>query len=74
MSALRPLKPEKLLKLLGRLGFSVARQRGSHVFLRHADGRTTTVPMHSGEEIDRRLLRKILRDIAVLPEEFLKLK
>jgi predicted RNA binding protein YcfA (HicA-like mRNA interferase family) len=36
-------------RLLKQLGFDVVRQKGSHVFYRHADGRTTTVPNHAGE-------------------------
>ncbi len=31
----------------------------------HPDGRTTTIPVHSREEIDRRLLRKKAADINV---------
>jgi len=30
------------------LGFHEARQRGSHKQFKHADGRQTTVPFHSG--------------------------
>ena len=74
MPGLRPVKPFYLLKLLSKLGFAIVRRHGSHVFLRHPDGRTTTVPVHSGEEIDRHLLRKILRDIRITPEDFLKLE
>jgi hypothetical protein len=32
-------------KLLFRLGFKRVRQKGSHVFYRYPDGRTTTVPL-----------------------------
>ena len=44
-------------KLLQRLGFSAVRQKGSHVFYRHADGRTTTLPNHDGRDISRPLMR-----------------
>jgi predicted RNA binding protein YcfA (HicA-like mRNA interferase family) len=47
---------------LGRAGFVVARIKGSHHFLRHADGRVTVVPVHSGETIGPGLLSRILRD------------
>ena len=47
---------------LGRPGFVVARIKGSHHFLRHADGRVTVVPVHSGETIGPGLLSRILRD------------
>ncbi len=36
-------------KILRELGFERVRQKGSHVFYRHPDGRTTTVPDHAGE-------------------------
>jgi hypothetical protein len=45
-------------------------QRGSHVFYRHADGRTTTVPNHTGRDIARPLLREIIREIELTPEQF----
>lgn len=70
---LRPLPPEKVIKILKELGFLKIRQRGSHVFMRHPDGRSTVVPVHKGELIGRGLLRKIIRDIKLKKEEFLKL-
>lgn len=59
-------------KLLLFLGFEVVRQKGSHVFYRHLDGRTTTVPNHSGRDLARPLIREILREIDLTPDEFLK--
>lgn len=64
------VKAKQLLRALERLGFSVARQRGSHIFLKHADGRTTLVPRHGGEDIGRGLLRRILSEVKISPEEF----
>ncbi len=57
-------------KALLSLGFRPVRQRGSHVFYRHADGRTTTVPNHHGRDLARPLLREILREIELSPDEF----
>jgi len=54
-----------LIKALGKLGFEVVRTRGSHHFLRHADGRCTVVPVHRGETIGRGLLSQILRDCEI---------
>ena len=51
-----------LIAALKRAGFEVTRTRGSHHFLRHSDGRVTTVPVHAGETIGPGLLSKILRD------------
>jgi predicted RNA binding protein YcfA (HicA-like mRNA interferase family) len=47
---------------LRRIGFEVLRTKGSHHFMRHPDGRTTVVPVHSGETLGPGLLSKILRD------------
>jgi predicted RNA binding protein YcfA (HicA-like mRNA interferase family) len=57
-------------RVLARLGFSRVRQKGSHVFYRHQDGRTTTVPNYPGRDIARPLLREILKDIELTPEQF----
>jgi len=56
-------------KVLLYLGFQVVRQKGSHVFYRHPDGRTTTVPNHPGRDLARPLVREILREIELSPEE-----
>ena len=59
------------MSLLERLGFAEIRQRGSHKQFRHPDGRGTTVPFHSGQDISPTLLRKIARDIELTLEELL---
>lgn len=58
-----------LVAALGRVGFAVLRVRGSHHFLRHADGRSTVVPVHAGETIGVGLLSKILRDVGMSADE-----
>ena len=73
MSKLPLLKPKELIRILEKLGFQLIRQKGSHIFFRHVDGRTTTVPNHPGEEIDRGLLNKIIKkDLGIEREEFLR--
>jgi predicted RNA binding protein YcfA (HicA-like mRNA interferase family) len=57
-------------KLLKSLGFMAVRQKGSHVFYRHEDGRTTTVPKHKGRDLARPLVRSILQDIELNVDEF----
>lgn len=74
MPKLSPLNAKDLIKILEKQGFEVVHQKGSHVRLKHPDGRRTTVPMHSGEKVGVGLLRKILRDVNVSREEFEKLK
>ena len=61
----------KLIRALGRLGFEVVRIKGSHHFLRHADGRITVVPVHAKETIGIGLFHKILKDCELSTEELL---
>jgi predicted RNA binding protein YcfA (HicA-like mRNA interferase family) len=60
-------------RVLRALGFTSVRQKGSHVFYRHPDGRTTTLPHHSGRDLARPLIREILREIELSPAEFERL-
>jgi predicted RNA binding protein YcfA (HicA-like mRNA interferase family) len=62
----------KMEKVLLSLGFQSVRQKGSHVFYRHPDGRTTSVPNHPGRDLARPLIREILREIELSPEQFQK--
>jgi predicted RNA binding protein YcfA (HicA-like mRNA interferase family) len=57
-------------RVLLRLGFESVRQKGSHVFFRHPDGRTTTLPNHPGRDLARPLIREILREIELSPAAF----
>ena len=63
MTRLPRIKGKELIRALERAGFTVDRTRGSHVFLKHADGRATAVPLHSSETLGPGLLRSILRDV-----------
>jgi len=68
------LKPKEVIKVLEKLGFvNTRRSKGSHFRYCHPDGRKTTVPVHKGKDISKGLLRKILRDMEISPEEFKKL-
>ena len=66
------LKAKDILKALKNRGFQTVRQKGSHVRLRHQDGRVTTIPIHSGQDIGKGLLRKILRDTELTINELLQ--
>jgi len=69
----KPVSARKVIKVLFRLGFKIVRRRGSHVVLKHEDGRVTVVPVHAGEKIGRGLLLKIIKDAKLSKEQFLKL-
>ena len=67
------LTGEQVIKALTHAGFQAIRQKGSHVYLQHRDGRSTVVPSHQGETIGKGLLRKIIRDVEMDRNEFLSL-
>jgi len=70
VSRLPVVSARELERVLLGLGFERVRQRGSHVFYRHPDGRTTTIPHHKGRDIARPLIREILREVELSPDEF----
>lgn len=70
MKALSPIKARKLIKIIIKLGFLQVRQKGSHAFFAHKDGRSTVVPIHPSKQIGKGLLRSILNDIQLSPDEF----
>jgi predicted RNA binding protein YcfA (HicA-like mRNA interferase family) len=73
MSKLPLLTGKELISILKALGFIEKRVKGSHVFLAHENGRSTVVPVHSGETIGRGLLLKIIDDVGMTKDEFIKL-
>ncbi len=63
------VKTRKVISALHKIGFEELRQKGSHLFLEHKDGRTTTVPLH--KEIRISLLTKIIKqDLKMGKKEF----
>lgn len=69
MSKLRAVTGPQLVRALHKLGSDVIRTKGSHHFLRHADGRCTIVPVHRGETIGRGLFAPILRDCEITQDD-----
>ena len=67
-----PYTPREMLARLKRAGFAEVRQTGSHLFLRHADGRMTFVAMHKAD-IPTGTFRSILKQAQLTEEEFRKL-
>ena len=66
---LRPLPPREALRRLHRAGFVEVRQRGSHLRLRHMNGRAVTVAVHS-RDLTRLRIRDILRQAGLTEEEW----
>ncbi|MBH8551618.1 type II toxin-antitoxin system HicA family toxin [Nostocaceae cyanobacterium CENA357] len=73
MSQFPSVTGREVITALNKIGFEVARVRGSHHIMIHSDGRRTVVPVHSGETIGRGLLAQILRDCQITREEFRQL-
>jgi predicted RNA binding protein YcfA (HicA-like mRNA interferase family) len=73
MTRLPRAKGREIVRVLENVGFVVNRTRGSHVFLKHPDGRATAIPVHSGETLGPGLLRAILRDVELSVDELIDL-
>jgi len=71
MARMSTVKAKVMIKFLESLGFELIRQRGSHKFFKHPDGRTVTVPDHQGEDLGRGITGKILKDAEVTKEDFM---
>ena len=65
-----PVLPAKqVLAALKRLGFVEVHRKGSHVKMKHPDGRIIVFPFH--DEVDRYTLKGALRDADIELREFL---
>ncbi|WP_072620822.1 type II toxin-antitoxin system HicA family toxin [Spirulina major] len=73
MPKLPPITGTELMAALQKIGFDLIRQKGSHVRLKHPDGRVVTVPTHAGKTLGKGLLLKILRDAALSKDDLIKL-
>ncbi len=70
MSRLPVISPSLMEKILFMLGFEKVRQKGSHAFYRHSDGRYTTISHHPGYDLSRPIIREILREVDVSVEQY----
>jgi predicted RNA binding protein YcfA (HicA-like mRNA interferase family) len=73
MKRLPRITGKEIIAILTKVGFEVYKQRGSHVYLKHSDGRATTVPIHAGEIIGPGLLLKILKDVEMSRQDFIRI-
>jgi len=63
------LSGREAVAALKRMGFQEVHRRGSHVKMRHQDGRKIVFPYH--DEIDRFTLKGALKDADIDIKEFL---
>ena len=64
------LSGRQVLSTLKRLGFVEVHRKGSHVKMKHSDGRIIVFPYQ--DEVDRYTLKGALRDAEINIEEFIK--
>ena len=64
------LSGKQVVAALSRLGFVEVHRKGSHVKMKHLDGRVIIFPYH--DEVDRYTLKGALRDAEVDLEAFRK--
>ncbi len=73
IDAINPLPARKVIRALENIGFRQIRQKGSHLFMRHPDGRTTLITIHPGEKIGKGVIRKIINDVELTRDEWFEL-
>ena len=73
MPKLPVIKAKDLLKTLTKMGFVKHHQAGSHIQMKHPDGRRTTVPYRPSKEIPRGTLKGIIDDLGIDVEDFIKI-
>ena len=71
MAKLPIISGDECISALERIGYRIARTRGSHVRMRCPGRRPVTVPRHP--ELDRSTLRSILRTADISVGDFVKL-
>ena len=64
------LSAKEVIRTLGKYGYYVHDQKGSHVHLRHPTRPPLTVPNH--DEIARGTLKAIIEAAGLKPEDFAK--
>ena len=70
MPPLPRITGREIVRALGKLGWVVVVQKGSHAQLKHPDrGGRVTVPLHAGETIGPGLLRSILAQAGLSVDE-----
>ncbi|RMF81994.1 MAG: type II toxin-antitoxin system HicA family toxin [Chloroflexi bacterium] len=68
MSKLPIISGQECVRALQRLGYTISRQKGSHIRMRHESRPPVTVPDHN--ELDRGTLRAIIRQAKLSVDEF----
>ena len=73
MTKLPRLTARQIISVLEKVGFSLARQSGSHMIYKNAAGKRATVPFHASKTLHPKVLRSILRDADLTVERLQEL-
>jgi len=64
---------DKMIKVVEKSGFFLARQSGGHKIYKNESGRRVTIPYHAGKTLHPKVVKSILRDADLSIEEFKQL-
>lgn len=74
MPRLTPLRSDDVIRKLRRLGYDGPIPGGRHMRMVHPQtGKIIPVPVHGGRDISVGLIRAIIREAEITPEEWLDL-
>jgi len=73
MSKLPRLTARQIIAVLEKVGFSLARQSGSHMIYKNAAGKRATVPFHASKTLHPKIVKSILRDAELTVEKLQEL-
>ena len=72
MSRLPALRPRELIAALRKADFIESHQSGSHLVMKHADGRRAVIPIHA-PDLKRSLMFGILKSICMTEDQLERL-
>jgi len=61
---------DEIIRVLEKVGFTLARQSGSHKIYKSSTGKRVTVPYHKGKVLHPKVLASILKDADLSREGF----
>ncbi|QQG46018.1 MAG: type II toxin-antitoxin system HicA family toxin [Candidatus Niyogibacteria bacterium] len=72
-SGLPRTRAKDIIRVLEKIGFSFARQSGSHKIYKNTENKRVTVPFHNNTILHPKVLKSILKDADIDAEQLKKL-
>lgn len=69
MPRLPRVTAKQIISVLEKRGFKFVRQSGSHKIFRNSDAKRATVPFHNNKILHPKVLKNIIKDAEIKPEE-----